>query len=105
MLLKKLRDAEEVIEISGRQLTMVMRESVVGEGVSVKQHLLRVSYLERLIYIICHSKQIGQPSNHVLFTFHIASNCPLPKLPSAIFPLTSSKITPRTIMPRLACLQ
>lgn len=59
LLLRKLREAGEIVEISGRQLTGVIRECVAGEGISLKQHLLRVAYLERLIYIICHSKQIG----------------------------------------------
>lgn len=59
VLIGKLRETEVVVEISGRELTGVIRDSVVGEGISLKQHLLRVNYLERLIYIICHSKHIG----------------------------------------------
>lgn len=87
--------------MSGKQLTTVLYENVVGEGVSLKQHLLRVSYLERLIYIISHSKHIGDPPNHVLFTFYIPSNKAVPQLPAAIFPLVQQKIKHRTIMPRL----
>lgn len=77
---------------------------MVGEGVSLKQHILRVSFLERIVYIICHSKQVGEPSNHVLFTFHMPAGETLPPMTVSIFPVAQGKTKPRTIMPRLPCL-
>lgn len=73
--------------MSGKELTEVLRDSVVGDGSSLKQHLLRVSYLERLICIVCKSKKVGGPSAHVVLTFHTPSNKILPQLPATIFPL------------------
>lgn len=104
-LMKRLRESDELMQMSGKQLTSVLHDSIMGEESTLRQHLLRVSYLERLTHIICHSKQIGEPSNHILFTFHIPSSVQLPKFSAAIFPLEPSKVKPRTIMPQVECLK
>lgn len=90
--------------MSGKELTIVLNENIMGDGVSLNQHLLRITYLERLLYIACQSKKIGGPTKHIMLTFHIPSNQILPQLPAAIFSLEASKIKHRTIMPRLNCL-
>jgi vacuolar-type H+-ATPase subunit I/STV1 len=59
--------------------------------------------MERIIYIICHSKPLGSPANHHLFTIHVPDNEPMPDILVTLIPIEDQK-KPRTIMPRLPCL-
>jgi hypothetical protein len=73
--------------MSGKSLTTVLHENIMEEGISLNEHLLRIAYLERLVYIVCQSKKIGGPTKHILLTFHFPSTQVLPQLPAAIFSL------------------
>lgn len=102
-LLKKINESREILEMSAHELTNLLRESIIGaDGASLKHHLLRLSSLEILLTIAWKSKKIGNPM-HILLTFHIPSNVPLPRLSSPLFPM-EEKLKRRTLMPRVKCL-
>lgn len=57
------------------------------------------------MYIVCHSKKIGNPSNYVMFTIHMPADKIVPKLPASQIPVQTQKnMKKRTILPRLPCL-
>lgn len=69
----------------------------------MQEQMVRLAFLERILYIVCHSKQVGNPPNHVLFTIHVPAEELLPELPVPILAV-SGKFRPRTVLPRLPCL-
>ena len=70
-LVDKRTELEGVMELSGGELTRVLRENISGDGDTLKHHLTKILYLERIVDIICHSKQVGEPANHVMLTMHV----------------------------------
>mgnify|MGYP006869350532 FL=1 len=57
---------------------------------NLKHELIRLSYLERLLYIVCHSKKIGNfniKGNYVMFTVHIPANNTLPIMNASQIPI------------------
>lgn len=95
-------EVEKVVGMSGERLTEMLKERFVGGRDGLGQEVVRLGYLERLLYIVCHSKKLGNPSNYVLFTIHTPSSFTLPPLPITPHPTTPT--TKRTILPQLPCL-
>jgi len=92
-----------LLEITADQFNKVTQEHIHVPEISMQHHLVRIAYLERIIYIICHSKPVGSPAKHHLFTIHVPENEVLPEIPVSLIPIEDQK-KPRTIMPRLPCL-
>ena len=67
----KKKEYVNLLEISSEQFKKVMREYVAVPEASLQYHYTRMAFLERIIYIICHSKPIGSPANHHMFTIHV----------------------------------
>lgn len=44
-LIKKELEMKNLLEISGKELTRILHDNVSVDGYSLKQHLLRISYL------------------------------------------------------------
>jgi len=57
--------------MSSEQFAQALNDYVVVSNTSLQYHFIRMAFLERIIYIICHSKPIGSPANHHLFTIHV----------------------------------
>jgi hypothetical protein len=102
-LTNRVKEYGHLLEITSEQFAKVLKEHISVPESSLQCHIARITYLERIIYIICHSKPLGSPANHHLFTIHVPENEPLPELPVTLIPI-EGKHKQRTIMPRLPCL-
>ena len=71
---KKIKEHNHLLEISSDQFVKELKEHVNVPEISLQCHLARITYLERIIYIICHSKPLGKVANHHLITFHVPEN-------------------------------
>lgn len=70
-LTAKKEEYLHLLEISSEQFSRALKDYIAVPESSLQYHMARMAFLERIIYIICHSKPVGSPAKHHLFTIHV----------------------------------